>query len=59
VSGGVDSMVLLHLILAIHDHSRIIVAHYNHHLRGIDSDEDAHFVAEFCKKNNLDFRLGE
>lgn len=48
VSGGVDSMVLLHLIKHLHP----IVVHINHHKR-----EDAHLdqltVTSFCTKENL------
>ena len=33
VSGGVDSMVLLDLILGCHKKENIIVAHLNHSLR--------------------------
>ena len=48
VSGGADSVCLLHIldqlkgILGISLH----VAHLNHMLRGVDSDSDAHYVAE-------------
>ncbi len=33
VSGGVDSMVLLDLVLAKHPKENIIVAHFDHSLR--------------------------
>lgn len=33
VSGGVDSMVLLDLVLAHHPREKIIVAHFDHSLR--------------------------
>ena len=52
VSGGVDSMVLCDLL--IQSHIKFSVAHCNFQLRGIDSDEDAFFVEEFCKKNQLE-----
>lgn len=48
VSGGPDSMALLHLLVAFNQrldwHLRIHVAHLNHKLRGADADEDAAFV---------------
>jgi len=42
VSGGIDSVVLLHL-LHVHDYE-VEVAHCNFCLRGADADGDAHFV---------------
>lgn len=51
VSGGADSMAMLHGLLEIGGRSslgRIAVAHLNHCLRGEESDEDARFVEETC-----------
>ena len=51
VSGGADSICLLHIldqlkgILGVNLH----VVHLNHMLRGVDSDSDAHYVAEFSR----------
>ena len=42
VSGGVDSMVLLHLLRA----RKIVVAHFNHKLRGESSNADQKLVEE-------------
>ena len=50
VSGGVDSTVLLD-ILAEERRSfglRLVVAHFNHQLRGGESDEDERFVADLA-----------
>lgn len=50
VSGGVDSMTLLHVVnglkssLGLH----IVVAHVNHGLRGSEGDGDAQFVVNVC-----------
>jgi tRNA(Ile)-lysidine synthase len=46
VSGGVDSMVLLHLLhqLARKHHWQLTVAHLNHRLRGRSSDADERLV---------------
>jgi len=46
VSGGLDSMVLLHLLaeLAAREGWRLVVAHYNHGLRGGEADADETFV---------------
>ena len=57
VSGGVDSMVLLDLIMKSHPRDCMIVAHFDHSLRGEESDGDSDFVAEFCKRENLIFTV--
>jgi len=46
VSGGVDSMVLLHVLhqLAAKHHWRLVVAHFNHKLRGRASGADQRLV---------------
>ena len=51
VSGGVDSMVLLHLYNAFN--LNCAVAHCNFQLRGTESDLDEELVANFCKKNDI------
>lgn len=56
VSGGVDSMVLLDLILRSHPKEHLVVAHFDHMLRWEDSDRDRELVAGFCEKNNLIFK---
>lgn len=55
VSGGVDSMVLLHLLrdLSGERGGRLVVAHLNHGLRGEEANRDARFVAETARKWNL------
>ncbi len=55
VSGGVDSMVLLDLILSIHPKDKIIVAHFDHSLRWAESDGDRDFIANLCKNENITF----
>lgn len=59
VSGGADSIALA---LALADlktrkklDSRFIIAHFNHDLRGSESDEDERFVKEFAVR--FDFEL--
>jgi tRNA(Ile)-lysidine synthase len=57
VSGGPDSTLLLHFML---DYAReagftLAVAHFNHHLRGAESDEDEEFVRALAKRLNLEF----
>jgi len=53
VSGGIDSMVLLDLMLK--SGLDIAVAHCNFKLRGKNSDADMEWVKEICKKNNIPF----
>jgi tRNA(Ile)-lysidine synthase len=52
VSGGVDSVVLLDL-LAEEQHRRkirLVVAHFNHRLRGAESDGDERFVVDLAHR---------
>ncbi len=51
VSGGVDSMVMLHLLKE--GGYRIAVAHCNFQLRGGESDQDELFVGETCRQFNI------
>jgi len=57
VSGGVDSMVLLHLFLRLHSANGlpIQVVHLNHSLRGRKADEDEKLVSDFCLTNRCKF----
>lgn len=50
VSGGVDSMVMLHLLLHLRAryHLSLHAAHLNHNLRGTESAEAADFVRRQC-----------
>ena len=57
VSGGVDSMVLLDLVLRYHIVEKIIVAHFDHALRWSESDGDRELVANFCKEKNITFEV--
>jgi len=51
VSGGLDSMVLLHL--CVRAELKIIVAHVNYELRGNESDTDEEFVISACRQMGL------
>lgn len=55
VSGGVDSMVLLHTMM-VNDYA-LIAAHFNHQLRD-ESDLEAEFVKNYCLNAGLAFREG-
>ena len=58
VSGGIDSVVLLHALHETADRHRIVVCHLNHQLRGRDSDEDAVFVRKLAARLSLPFMEG-
>ena len=51
VSGGADSMALLWAMYLLKDKLQISLsaAHFNHHLRGEESDRDEAFVTAFCE----------
>ncbi|HEU5396477.1 MAG TPA: tRNA lysidine(34) synthetase TilS, partial [Verrucomicrobiae bacterium] len=57
VSGGLDSMVLLHLLnrLSAPRRWKIAVAHFNHHLRGRASDADEALVRKTARRLRLPF----
>lgn len=57
VSGGSDSITLLHLLIEA-GFSNLIVAHFNHRLRGVASNADARFVSKLAAKFSLPFELG-
>lgn len=56
VSGGVDSMVLLHVLhgLAPRHRWRLVVAHFNHRLRGVASGADERFVRRAAERLGLE-----
>lgn len=57
VSGGPDSVALLHVLLKIASGLSLTLgmAHLNHGIRGIDSDREAEFVASLAGKLKLPF----
>jgi len=57
VSGGIDSVALLRLLLELRGDLGIVlsVLHFNHRLRGAESDSDQAFVAELARKHALQF----
>jgi len=60
VSGGVDSVVLLHALHVLAGANRwgLTVAHFNHHLRGRSSDADERLVRHTAKKLGLKIVVG-
>jgi tRNA(Ile)-lysidine synthase len=57
VSGGVDSMVLLNLLVKKPE-LELVVAHYNHNIRG-DSVKDEELVKQTAQRHGLSFELGK
>lgn len=51
VSGGLDSMVLLHLLQQLP--YQIAVLHCNFQLRGLESFGDQSFIQDYCDRNNI------
>src|SRR5436190_957995 len=54
VSGGMDSMVLLHLLSELGHPCH--VAHVDHGLRGAESDADRALVGTYCRERSVPFR---
>jgi tRNA(Ile)-lysidine synthase len=52
VSGGPDSLALLHLLWSIKEewNLSLVAAHVDHMFRGKESEEDLHFVLNYCHK---------
>jgi tRNA(Ile)-lysidine synthase len=59
-SGGPDSVMLVHLLALLSRRLKIEIAlcHFNHLLRGAESDEDAEFVGKLARQLNLNFHGG-
>lgn len=63
VSGGADSVALLAALVALRRQEagkgRIVAAHFNHQLRGAESDGDAEFVRSLAKKLGVEVVVGQ
>jgi tRNA(Ile)-lysidine synthase len=59
VSGGADSVCLLHVLNELAPASLAGVAHFNHKWRPEASDEDEQFVADLARQLKLPFFRGE
>lgn len=61
LSGGPDSVALLHLLYSIRDEYKLklYAAHFNHMLRGRASFNDAVFAEKLCVSKSIPFFLGK
>jgi tRNA(Ile)-lysidine synthase len=68
LSGGADSVLLLHCLAAARPRPEVRAVHVDHGLRGAESDGDARFCAELCaqlgvplvvRRIQLDARAGD
>ncbi len=57
VSGGADSVALLHFLSQV-EGIELAAAHFNHCLRGKESDADEAFVKALCEKMNIECFTG-
>lgn len=57
VSGGVDSVVMLDMLARIGG-LKLIIAHFDHQIRGADSAADAQFVRQLARQYGLPYQLG-
>ena len=60
LSGGADSVALLFGMYLLKEKLGITLeaAHFNHHLRGEESDRDETFVREFCHRYDIPLHVG-
>lgn len=60
LSGGADSMCLLHVLLqaAPEGGFQVEAAHFNHGLRGDEAQRDEEFVREQCARRNVPLAVG-
>ena len=60
VSGGADSVALLFGLYLLREKLgiRLSAAHFNHHLRGEESDRDEQFVRDFCDRFEIPLYAG-
>ncbi len=61
LSGGRDSMALLHALLALQEPFgfTLCAAHYNHRLRGEEAARDAAFAEKVCRDLGIPFLAGQ
>ena len=54
VSGGVDSISLLHLAVSVLGKDRVVALHVEHGIRGESSQRDCDFVNSYCEENGIE-----
>lgn len=63
VSGGADSVALLHILLTLQREkgipARLVAAHIQHNLRGEESRQDEAFVRQLCADRGVECRVKE
>jgi len=61
VSGGPDSVLLFEFMKQLGREKGLVLAvvHFNHHLRGAESDEDERFVRDLASRHDVEFIHGE
>lgn len=59
VSGGPDSVALVHLLSESELRLTLFVCHLNHCIRGREAEEDARFVEELARRLRLEFFVEE
>ncbi len=58
VSGGADSMTLLHVLssnMSLFGLNNVSAFHLNHNIRGAEADDDERYVREFCSSHSIPF----
>ena len=60
LSGGADSVALLFALYLLKDklNIQLSAAHFNHHLRGEESQRDENFVRDFCDRYDIPLTVG-
>lgn len=60
LSGGADSVALLWSLYLLRDKQNLVVsaAHFNHGLRGAESDRDEAFVKDLCSRFEIPLEVG-
>lgn len=60
ISGGADSVALLYAmhLLSSKLGVSVVAAHFNHRLRGEESDRDENFVSDFCRRLGIPLVVG-
>ncbi len=61
LSGGADSVALLFALYLLKDKLKISLsaAHFNHHLRGAESDRDEAFARDLCDRYDIPLTVGQ